>query len=85
MTRHRLTDEQWALIADEFDPYKGTGRPPTDRRTSIEGIFWILSTGAPWRDLPKEFGPFSTIWGSLTNGIVMVRLTVFSTRFGSGK
>lgn len=63
MTRHRLTDEQWGLIDEEFEPYKGTGRPPTDRRTSIEGIFWILSTGAPWRDLPKEFGSFSTIWG----------------------
>lgn len=40
-----------------------TGRPASDRRTQPDGIFWILSTGAPWRDLPERFGPWQTVYG----------------------
>jgi len=64
MTRHRLTDEQWALIADVFPPRAKTGRPPADRRMVVDGILWILRTGAPWRDLPEdEFCPWETVYG----------------------
>jgi transposase len=64
MTRHRLTDKQWELIADLFPPPAATGRPPTDRRLAMDGILWILQSGAPWRDLPEEeFGPWETIYG----------------------
>lgn len=62
MPRHRLTDEQWELIADLFPPPKRMGRPPADPRDMIDGILWILNTGAQWRDLPPEFGPKSTVW-----------------------
>ncbi len=62
MARHRLTDEQWECIADVFPPRARTGRPPSDRRNILEGILWILRTGAPWRDLPEEFGPWATVW-----------------------
>jgi transposase len=64
MKRHRLTDEQWALIADVFPPPARTGRPPANRRMVVDGILWILRTGAPWRDLPEdEFGPWETVYG----------------------
>ena len=64
MTRHRLTDEQWELIADLFPPPAPTGRPPTDPRLATDAIMWILRASAPWRDLPKkEFGPWETIYG----------------------
>jgi transposase len=64
MTRHRLTDEQWELIADIFPPPATTGRPQTDRRQVVDGILWILRSGAPWRDLPEdEFGPWETVYG----------------------
>lgn len=64
MTRHRLTDEQWELIADVFPPPANTGRPRADRRMVVDGILWILRTGAPWRDLPEdEFGPWETVYG----------------------
>ena len=64
MTRHRLTDEQWELIADVFPPPAQTGRPPSDRRMAMDAILWILRAGSPWRDLPKEeFGPWETIYG----------------------
>jgi transposase len=63
MPRHSLTDEQWALIADLFptNSFK-TGRRPRSRRQILDAIFWILRTGAPWRDIPREFGPWSTVW-----------------------
>ncbi|WP_371879545.1 IS5 family transposase [Nannocystis punicea] len=61
--RHQLTDDQWNLIADLF-PTRNckTGRRARDRRTILNAIFWVLRTGAPWRDLPIEFGPWSTAW-----------------------
>ena len=62
MVRHRLTDDQWRLIEDLFPKPARTGRPPADRRNTFEGILWILRTGSPWRDLPAEFGIWSTVW-----------------------
>ena len=62
MLRHRLTDEQWNLISDLFEAPKPTGRPPRDRRAIVDGILWILNTGAPWRDLPTDLGPWATVW-----------------------
>jgi transposase len=37
-----------------------TGRPPLDHRRVLEAIRWVLRTGAPWRDLPAEDGPWQT-------------------------
>ena len=63
MKRHELTDEQWTLV-DPLIPRSKvkTGRPPSDRRRMLNGIFWILGTGAPWRDLPERFGPWQTVY-----------------------
>ncbi len=63
MKRHELMDEQWALI-EPLVPLSNacTGRPPRDRRILLNGIFWILHTGAPWRDLPERFGPWQTVY-----------------------
>lgn len=63
MVRHSLTDEQWALIADIFSAPAKTGRPPKDRRMILDGILWILRTGAPWRDMPESFGAWETYFG----------------------
>ena len=63
-TRYRLTDKQWGLISDVFGPPANTGRPRTDRRQVVDGILWILRSGAPWRDLPEDdFGPWETVYG----------------------
>ena len=62
MLRHRLTDEQWKMIADLFPAPKPTGRPPRDRRSVMDGVLWSLRTGSPWRDLPEEFGSWQTVW-----------------------
>ena len=62
MVRHRLTDEQWDLIKEVFPPPAATGRPPANRRDVVDGILWILKTGAAWRDLPEELGKWGTVW-----------------------
>src|SRR5262245_61075718 len=60
--RCELTDEQFAKLAPLLPPEKpATGRPNRDHRTVVEGICWVLRTGAPWRDLPARFGPWKTV------------------------
>ena len=62
MTRTQLTDHQWSLIEPLLPGRTGDpGRHGEDNRKSLEGILWILRTGAPWRDLPEHFGK----WGSV--------------------
>ena len=61
MHRYELTDEQWALISEFFPTAGRRGRPWKDHRTQVNGILWILSSGAPWRDLPERYGPFQTV------------------------
>lgn len=57
-----LTDEQWTRIAPVLPPQKPpTGRPPLDHRTVLAGIFWVIRTGASWRQVPEQFGPWQTI------------------------
>ncbi len=63
-----LTDEQWNLISDLFpDKPVGSkgGRPSVASRGCVEGILWILRTGARWRDLPKHFPSPATCWRRL--------------------
>lgn len=62
MARQRLTNEQWECIEGEFSPASRTGRPRCCLRTVLDGILWIKRTGAPWRDLPEEFGPYQSVW-----------------------
>jgi len=66
MPRHRLTDDQWDAIRDIFPPPAPTGRPRVDRRMVVDGILWILRTGAPWRDLPEAFGKWGTVYDLFT-------------------
>lgn len=62
MARHGLSDEEWSLIEACFPRPKATGRPPMPARQAFEGICWILRAGAPWRDLPEEFGAWETVY-----------------------
>lgn len=64
MARLKLTDEQWKSIEPFFPQkeYKKGGRPPVNRRAVLDGMFWILRTGSPWRDMPEEFGSWKTTW-----------------------
>jgi len=61
MARFDLTDEEWAVIAPHL-PAKGRGPERKDDRIVLNGIFYILRTGAPWRDLPGRYGPHTTVY-----------------------
>ena len=53
----------WARLAPLLPPQRPrTGRPARDHRVVLSAILWVLRTGAPWRDLPGRFGPWSTAW-----------------------
>jgi transposase len=64
----RLTDAQWAKIAPHLprnaQSPKG-GRPRVGNREVVEGILWVLRTGARWRDLPDGYPSGSTCWRRL--------------------
>jgi transposase len=65
MHRYELSDQQWTHIAPLFPQRRHpgqAGRPPCDHRPLVNGILWILHTGAPWRDLPERYGPWETVF-----------------------
>ena len=63
MIRRALTDQQWERIKDMVPGKAGDrGRTGTDTRLFIDAVLWIARTGAPWRDLPPEFGPWYTVY-----------------------
>jgi transposase len=62
MNRGDLSSEQWERLKPLLPQQKPrTGKPNKDHRTVINGILWILRTGAPWRDLPERYGPWESV------------------------
>jgi transposase len=59
-----LTHDQWQRLQPLMPkPSPEGGRPPNDHRITINGILWVLRTGAPWRDLPDQYGAWETVSG----------------------
>ena len=55
--RHDMTDEVWERLRPHLPCGEGKrGRPAHDNRRFIDAVCWILRTGAPWRDLPTDYG-----------------------------
>lgn len=81
MARKKLSNRQWKRIAPLLPAQRGKGRPYIqDHRTTIEGILWIARTGAPWRDLPPQFGKWGTVYQRFNR---WVRSGVFDAVFAS--
>ena len=58
-----LTDAQWTILESLFRPTRrrdGRGRPWADTRAVLNGVLWVLRTGAPWHDLPARYPPYQT-------------------------
>jgi transposase len=58
-----LTDAQWAVLEPTFRPRRRPdrrGRPWTDARAVLNGVLWVLRTGAAWHDLPRRHPPYQT-------------------------
>lgn len=60
--RYALSDQRWQMIEDIVSPPQSIGRPRRDDRQMLDGIFWILCSGAQWRDLPELYGPWKTVY-----------------------
>lgn len=62
MRRGELNDEKWERLRPLLPAQKPrTGRPNLDHRQVVNGILWILRTGAPWRDMAERYGKWSTV------------------------
>ena len=77
MSRYDLTDFEWCVIAPLL-PNKPRGVPRVDDRRVLNGIFWVLRSGAPWRDLPERYGPRTTCYNRFVR---WSRLGVFNRIF----
>jgi transposase len=62
-----LTDAQWEYVRPFVEWDQGLRRRPDGRggrwgeaRPVLNGVLWILRTGAPWQDLPPRYGPYQT-------------------------
>jgi transposase len=55
-----LGDEQWELIAPLLPQHQRRGRPRADDRRTLDGILWVLRSGACWKDLPPKYSSRST-------------------------
>ncbi len=79
------TDKEWALIAPFLPPPNLLGRPrKIELRAVVDAILYMAATGCQWRQLPKDFPPYSTVqgyfyawsregrWASINHALVMV-------------
>ena len=61
--RHDLTDASWSVLSPVIKEAVGIrgGSNANDNRVFVNGCFWVLRTGAPWRDLPSQYGKFGSV------------------------
>jgi transposase len=59
--RYDLTDFEWSVI-EPLLPMDRRGPKPKNNRQIINGMFYILRAGSPWRDLPERYGPYTTVY-----------------------
>lgn len=65
MRFEKMTDGQWEYIKPYLPKSAWTGRPRADDRRTVDAILFVLKTGIPWNDLPKEYGDDVTAWRRL--------------------
>jgi transposase len=59
--RYDLTDFEWSVV-EPLLPMDRRGPKPKNNRQILNGMFYILRTGCPWRDLPERYGPYTTVY-----------------------
>lgn len=63
LARDLMIDEEWAFFEHFILTIRTpNGCKPASHRLVLDGIFWISRTGAPWQDLPEEFGKWSSVY-----------------------
>lgn len=64
--RGEVRHAEWAILEPLLPvprQAEGRGHPPADTRAVLNGVLWILRTGAQWRELPKKYPPYQTVHG----------------------
>ena len=61
MNRYEMTEFEWRVI-EPLLPNEQLGVPRVDDRRVLNGIFWVLRSGSPWRGLPERYGPCTTCY-----------------------
>lgn len=62
LRQYEISDEIWSLLEPHLPGKRGQwGGIAKDNRQFLNGVFWILRTGSPWRDLPSEYGNWKNI------------------------
>ncbi|MEU6325049.1 transposase, partial [Streptomyces sp. NPDC047009] len=61
MARRELSDDEWALV-EPLLPIGAYGPYPHRLRDHFEGVIWRFRSGAQWREVPEEFGNWSTVY-----------------------
>lgn len=63
MARNLMSDDEWRFFEHFILAIRApNGRKPVDHRLVLDGIFWIMRTGSPWRDLPEKFGKWRSVY-----------------------
>jgi transposase len=66
LSRGDLTDSEWRIL-DPLLPNRGERGPAiADKRRRVNGILWVLRTGAPWRDMPERYGNWNSVFVRFT-------------------
>ena len=66
MIRGDLTDSEWHIL-NRLLPDRGDRGPPiSDKRRMVNGILWVLRTGALWRDMPERYGNWNSVFVRFT-------------------
>ena len=61
MSRYDLADPEWGVL-EPLLPNKPPDVPRVDDNRVLNGIFWVLRSGAPWRNVPQRYGPYTTCY-----------------------
>ena len=73
--RYEISAQSWAMIEAIISPPQRMGRPRCDDCQMLNGVLWILCSGAKWRDLPERFAPWKTVYSGSGNGLITARST----------
>ena len=66
MSRGDLTDSEWHILNPLLPDRGDRGPPISDKRRMVNGILWVLRTGAPWRDMPERYGNWNSVFVRFT-------------------
>lgn len=79
--RYELDDASWEMIEDFIAQDQETGRPRSNDRLMLNGVLWVMCSGAAWRNMPERFGPWSTVYNGFETDAIEARLSRCSSAY----